>query len=88
MNTFDRICAATAFALGVVLGAFGTFTGCRAHFTLPPVLGVVPAFVGWGILRAIVIAWKAPSVASINDAQTDNRPMRSFSNEFPPQTNP
>jgi hypothetical protein len=91
MNTFDRICAATAFALGVVLlalGALGTFTGCRAHFTLPPVLGVFPAFVGWGILRAIVIAWKVPPATSSYDAELESRPVRSFSNEFPPQTNP
>ena len=89
MNAFDRICAVTAFVLGVILlalGALGTFTGCRANFTLPPVLGIFPAFVGWGILRAIVIAWKVPSAASLYDVESASRPVRSFSNEFPPQT--
>lgn len=73
MNAFDRICAVTAFVLGVILlalGALGTFTGCRANFTLPPVLGIFPAFVGWGILRAIVIAWKVPP--TLSSRQTDS----------------
>ena len=61
MSAFDRLCAAVGFLLGVVLmilGIFGLFAGCKAHFTLPPVLGVVPAFVGWGIIRAVWVAWK------------------------------
>ena len=63
MNIFDKICAVLAFALGIillVLGAFGLFTGCRANFTLPPILGVVAALVGWGILKPIWVAWKKP----------------------------
>ncbi len=61
MNVFDRICCGIAFVLGLImlaLGALGLFTGCRAHFTLPPLLGVLPAFAGWGIVRAVIIAWK------------------------------
>lgn len=60
MNAFDKVCAVPAFLLGIVfllLGALGLFAGCKANFTLPPVLGVFPAFVGWGILRAIYIGW-------------------------------
>ena len=60
MSAFDKLCAAVAFLLGVVLlilGVFGLFAGCKAHFTLPPVLGLLPAFVGWGIIRAVWIAW-------------------------------
>ena len=63
MNTFDKICAVLGFALGIVLillGVIGLFTGCNADFTLPPILGVIPAFVGWGIVKPIVVAWKAP----------------------------
>ena len=63
MNVFDKLCAAVAFLLGVgllVLGVVGLFTGCKAHFTLPPVLGVIPAFVGWGIVRAVYVAWNPP----------------------------
>ena len=60
MSAFDKLCAAVAFLLGVallILGVFGLFAGCKAHFTLPPILGVLPAFVGWGIIRAIWVAW-------------------------------
>lgn len=60
MNAFDKLCAALAFVLGgllLVLGGIGLFAGCRANFSLPPVLGIIPAFVGWGIVRAVYVAW-------------------------------
>lgn len=63
MNIFDKICAVAAFALGavlLVLGVLGLFTGCNANFTLPPILGVIPAFVGWGIVKPVVVAWNRP----------------------------
>jgi hypothetical protein len=63
MNLFDRICAALAFALGVVflvLGVLGLFAGCKANFTLPPVLGAIPALLGCGIVRPILLVWKQP----------------------------
>jgi hypothetical protein len=63
MNAFDKLCAAFAFVLGLiflVLGGIGLFTGCQANFTLPPVLGAIPAFVGWGIVRAVYFAWNQP----------------------------
>jgi hypothetical protein len=63
MNIFDKICAGLAFALGIgflALGVFGLFLGCAANFTLPPIVGVLPAFVGWGIVRAVYLAWKPP----------------------------
>lgn len=62
MNLFDKTCAVAAFAIGVVfliLGVLGLFMGCKAHFTLPPVLGVLPALVGWGIVKPILVAWRA-----------------------------
>jgi hypothetical protein len=61
MTLFDKICAVMSFLLGVLLlllGVAGLFMGCNAHFTLPPVFGVLPAFVGWGIVRPIIIAWR------------------------------
>jgi uncharacterized membrane protein HdeD (DUF308 family) len=64
MNAFDKCCAAMAFLLGgvlIVLGVIGLFAGCQANFTLPPVVGIVPAFVGWGIVRAIYLAWNRPN---------------------------
>jgi hypothetical protein len=39
-----------------VLGVLGLFFGCEAHFRLSPVLGIIPAFVGWGIVRTARIA--------------------------------
>lgn len=68
MNLFDKICAVLAFGLGAVLlalGVIGTFTGCKAHFTLPPILGALPAIAGWGILKPIIVAWKSPSKNAI-----------------------
>ena len=63
MNTFDKICAVLAFPLGIVLlilGAIGVFIGCKASFTLPPILGIVPGLVGWGVIRAVIVAWRQP----------------------------
>ena len=60
MNLFDRICAVLAMILGVVLlvlGIVGLFIGCKASFTLPPILGVLPALVGWGIAKSVWVAW-------------------------------
>ena len=72
VNTFDKICAVVAFPVGVVflvLGVIGVFAGCSAHFTLPPVLGVIPGFVGWGVVRAVCIAWSGlPPAAAAEDA--------------------
>jgi len=66
VGVIDKIFAVPAFLMGVlllILGAIGLFVGCKAHFTLPPVLGVVPAIVGWGILRSVYLAWKRPGGA-------------------------
>jgi hypothetical protein len=63
MNGFDKLCASLASLLAIVLlvlGILGLFTGCSAHFSLPPILGVLPAFVGWGIVRAVYFGWNPP----------------------------
>jgi hypothetical protein len=63
MNLFDKICAVLAFIIGAIflpLGVVGLFMGCKANFTLPPVLGFLPALVGWGIVKPIIVAWKTP----------------------------
>ncbi len=63
MSVFDKLCAVAAVLLGVVfllLGVIGLFLGCSANFTLPPILGALPAFVGWGIIRAVYVAWNVP----------------------------
>jgi hypothetical protein len=66
VNAFDKLCAVGAFVLGLVFlvfGVLGLFVGCSARFTLPPLLGVLPAFVGWGIVRAVYFAWSSPPEA-------------------------
>jgi hypothetical protein len=63
MNAFDKVCAAVAFLLGVLLlmlGIVGLFAGSRASFTLPPILGGIPSLIGWGIIRSVMVAWKCP----------------------------
>ena len=63
MSGFDKFCAATALLLGIallILGVLGLFVGCKAYFTLPPILGVLPAIVGWGVIRAVMVAWNVP----------------------------
>jgi hypothetical protein len=80
VNAFDKFCALGAFLLGIVLlvlGGLGLFAGCSAHFTLPPVAGIIPAFVGWGIVRPIWVAWSRgrPSAAHYDEAEP-RREMR------------
>src|SRR4051794_22572644 len=59
LNRFDKFCAILAMALGgplLLLGVIGLFAGCQVSFVLPPVLGILPALVGWGILRSVWVA--------------------------------
>ena len=81
VNLFDKICAVPAFGLGAVLlalGVIGLFTGCKAHFALPPILGVLPALAGWGIIKPIIVAWKNPrkgAIPGIDEFQKDDYRM-------------
>ncbi len=61
MSTFEKICAACAILLGgvlMLLGVFGLVFGAKAQFTLPPVLGAAPFFVGYGICIPLVRYWR------------------------------
>ena len=61
MNIFDKICACLAFVVGIillVLGLLGAFVGCNANFSLPPILGAIPALVGWGISKENIIKYE------------------------------
>ncbi len=61
LNPFDKLCAVLAFPIGalfIVQGLFGVFFGAQANFELSPGLGVLPFFVGWGIVRSIILAWR------------------------------
>lgn len=61
MTTFDKICATLSIAVGAIfmlLGVIGLFAGAKAHFTLPPILGGLPFFLGWGMCVPLVKYWK------------------------------
>jgi len=61
MTTFDKICAALSIGVGaifMVLGVVGVFVGAKAHFALPPILGGLPFFLGWGMCVPLVKFWK------------------------------
>jgi hypothetical protein len=61
LTIFDKICVALAIVLGMVLsilGLVGTVFGCTAHFTLDPLVGILPLFFGWGIVKAGLVAWR------------------------------
>ncbi len=66
MNAFDKFCAVIAFAAGcffLISGAFGLFIGTSAWYQLPPIMGGIPALAGWGIVKAVIVAWSPPSAA-------------------------
>ena len=61
MNTFDKACASFSIVSGAVfmiVGALGLFGGSEASFTLPPGLGVLPFFLGWGMCIPLVKFWR------------------------------
>ncbi|MHC5071697.1 MAG: hypothetical protein ACYTGO_14580 [Planctomycetota bacterium] len=79
MNVLNKTCMVLAFGLGallLILGALGLVFGCNAHFTLPPVLGALPAAVGWGIVWAVRRAWGGGTVASSPQAGREQYGLR------------
>ncbi len=67
MNKFDKICAVMTILVGVVfmiLGVIGIFAGSSANFTLPPVLGVIPFFLGWAMCVTLIKFWKSNNTSS------------------------
>ena len=61
MSLFDKICAVPTIIVGAVfmaLGAFGVIFRSNAHFTLPPVLGGLPFFLGWAMCVVLIKYWR------------------------------
>lgn len=61
MTGFDKLCAVFAIPIGIVfmvLGAVGLFTGSKANFSLPPILGGLPFFLGWGMSIPLIRYWR------------------------------
>jgi hypothetical protein len=60
MSAFDKICALLSIGVGVlfmVLGVIGFMAGSSAHFTLPPIIGGLPFFLGWGMSVPLIKFW-------------------------------
>ena len=79
MNAFDKVCAFLTIPIGavfMVLGVIGLFTGSSAHFTLPPILGVLPFFLGWSMCVTLAKLWSAkPRSRETNDLHDDPHRM-------------
>ena len=61
MTVFDKVCAALSILVGalfMILGVVGLFVGSNAHFRLPPILGGLPFFLGWGMCVPLIKYWK------------------------------
>ncbi len=61
MSVFDKICAVPTIIAGAIfmaLGVFGLIFGCAAKLTLPPILGVLPFFLGWAMCVVLIKYWK------------------------------
>lgn len=70
MNAFDKVCACLSIPIGIcfiVLGVIGTFAGASAHFTLPPILGGIPFFLGWAMSITMIKFWKQSRNAANGD---------------------
>ncbi len=60
MNGFDKLCACLVIPIGIclmILGVIGVFAGASAHFTLPPILGGLPFFLGWAMSVTLIKLW-------------------------------
>jgi len=60
MSTFDKLCSMLAIPIGalfMLLGIVGLFAGAKAAFTLPPVVGVLPFFLGWAMCVVPLKLW-------------------------------
>lgn len=67
MNKFDKVCAVLAIPIGgvfMILGIIGLFAGSSANFSLPPIIGVLPFFLGWAMCVTIIKFWKASDKSS------------------------
>ena len=53
----------------MILGAFGVIFGNNAHFTLPPILGGLPFFLGWAMCVGLIKYWRLSA-----RLKHDNRP--------------
>jgi hypothetical protein len=80
MNGFDKLCACLSIPIGIVfmlLGIIGLFAGSGAHFTLPPILGCLPFFLGWSMSITLMKFW---SRSGKNDHFSQKDPASDYGN--------
>ena len=91
MNAFDKICACISIPIGfcfLVLGAIGLLFGSAAHFTLPPILGGLPFFLGWAMSITLIKYWRASKPTHDDDFRNAEVKPTDFSDwhwRSPPQ---
>ncbi len=87
MNLFDKICAILTVPIGaafIVIGAIGFFMGSSAHFTLPPIVGVLPFFLGWSMFVTLIRFWRATEIhESAQPAELRSAVFMRFLEEHP-----
>lgn len=67
LTAFDKFCGAFSIVIGLIfmlMGFIGIFGGSQASFTLPPVLGFLPFFLGWGMSMPLIKFWKISNAAN------------------------
>jgi uncharacterized membrane protein YfcA len=83
MSTFDKVCACVAIPIGFVfmfLGVIGVFLGSSAHFTLPPILGGIPFFLGWAMSITLIRFWSSGKADHDDDLRDADRAFPQFPN--------
>lgn len=84
MGTGSKIAAVFAIIPGFILGIFGViglFTGCRAHFILPPILGGLIILPAWAMTIVLIRYWSLSN--KIESGRVFICPRCSESHELP-----
>jgi hypothetical protein len=71
ITTTEKVCAIITIPLGVLLliqGAIGVFFGASFHYSLPPVLGFIPAIIGGNMCISIVRYWKLSNAVLVSES--------------------
>jgi hypothetical protein len=87
MSAFDKFCACLAIPVGfcfMALGAFGVLFGSKAHFTLPPILGGLPFFMGWAMSITLIRYWKLSRPNSDDEFRDGERSPDDFGDDGTP----
>ena len=81
MTRFDKFCAILSIPTGIIfliLGGIGLFVGSNANFALPPVLGVLPFFLGWTMCVTTIRYWRRNNTTEAEVQQIPVDPNSKF----------